>query len=241
MREYQRLKLWQRIFYQHLQAQSDQNRTSCPDPGTLASLIDDKLDAEERSLVINHIVSCPSCAAEIKIIIRSKKLRKSLIRRYSVRRFFRRLKYPDPGWAKRTGTRIFKKNPAVIAVVLSAILLVSVFIILNKRNVATTGPMRGAADISLETHSPKKFGRYSPSSLTFRWDEIERAEYYLIEVFTSDLKRIWKSEKIFKNRYLPPDRMKILLNKRDKYYWIVTATLSSGITIESNLSEFFIR
>ena len=86
---------------------------------------------------------------------------------------------------------------------------------------------------------PKKVCR--PSSLEFRWQEVESTEYYVVEIFDSSLKRVWESDRVRGRRYIPPQKLKILLTAPGSYFWSATAVLRNGARIESVMTEFRIK
>ena len=238
----QNFKTIQKLYYEYVQDESDPKRNTCPAPEILANLISNKISSKEKSFIISHILSCVYCSSEIKVLIKSIELQKSLRRKYNIVFFFKRIKYPDIAWKKKAFTLFAKHKLAKVTAILSFIvILLSAILFFNQKHNAIYGPSRGASTLSVQTYSPKINSVYSISALKFSWNEIEKTEYYTIEIFNSDLSRIWQSKKIHTNKLLPSEQLKILLDRSGKYYWIVTAKLISGISIESNLVEFYIK
>jgi hypothetical protein len=235
------LRSIQKQYYTYVQSRSDPARSSCPAPEILSSLVNDRLSLEEKSNTMHHAMSCVFCLQEIKIILKSTKMEKTVRKEYLLARLFRRFKFTYRAQTKIISSLVNKKNWAAFssAILIFTIIFTTTFFIKDK--VLFQGPTRGTANIFIKTSSPKKHTSISISSLEFHWEEIEKSDHYFIEIFNSDLKRIWKSDKIKKNIYIPHQELKLILNRKGKYYWMVTAKLISGISIESTLSDFHMK
>ena len=82
---------------------------------------------------------------------------------------------------------------------------------------------------------------YLITDLRFNWEKIPNTIHYSIEIFDSTLYPIWKREKILLNQI---DTLQELIKELDEgqtYFWMVTAFLSNGDKIESQLEKFTIK
>jgi hypothetical protein len=83
--------------------------------------------------------------------------------------------------------------------------------------------------------------KISRPSLIFRWKNVERSEYYVLELFDKTLAPIWESEKIETNELALPGEIAESLAVNETYFWMVSASLPGGEKISSRLEEFIIK
>ena len=94
-----------------------------------------------------------------------------------------------------------------------------------------------STQVSIELFSP--IGSYrSLAPLFFEWRNLPEADFYLLELYGSDLLPLWSSPKLAVNRFLLPDDVARRLLKDTPYYWMVTAFSRNEKFADSNLVPF---
>jgi hypothetical protein len=213
-----------------------------PDIETLADYAGGRLedDATRR-----HVEGCPRCRLEARRLVRFERLEadEDLLREANWPEAQRRLdrafrgnvlpevladrsprpaghpaKVPVPFWDR---WRLRWWAPVAAAV---AVLVVIVQIDRTRSPVTPAGdlgPVRGThvdtPDIILE----KPLGHLAGLPAVFEWRPQLKEEYYTIEVFTSDLKKIFEVDRVEGSRWVVSDSLKTLLQEDTVYLWSV--------------------
>jgi hypothetical protein len=74
--------------------------------------------------------------------------------------------------------------------------------------------------------------------LVFRWEEVSRPDYYIIEIFDDSLRPFWKSAQLTGISYELPSPVKEKMERGKSYFWMLTAFSKSGTKTESSLEVF---
>jgi hypothetical protein len=78
------------------------------------------------------------------------------------------------------------------------------------------------------------------SNIVFTWSQNELVEYFILEIFDERLMLIWRSQKLFENRFLIPPKLANEWNSNKYYFWIVSGFTKTEEIIESPLMKFLL-
>ena len=107
------------------------------------------------------------------------------------------------------------------------------------KNISEERKYRGAESRSVMLITPNKKTTLK-TQLEFEWEHVQNSDYFILEIFDESLYPIWNSDKITVNHTLLSEEITNRLLKQKTYYWMVTAFLSDGKTIESRLQGLVI-
>jgi hypothetical protein len=91
-----------------------------------------------------------------------------------------------------------------------------------RRPGADLGPVRGTPARAAEIELERPLGEVSDIPHVFVWNSSEKEDYYTLEVFTSDLDKVFEADRIRDTRWAATDSMRTLLREETVYLWSVT-------------------
>jgi hypothetical protein len=115
------------------------------------------------------------------------------------------------------------------------VVLISLFV----HNISEERKYRGTESQAVTLITPNKKAILK-KQLEFEWKHVKNSDYFILEIFDESLYPIWKSDKVTVNHTVLSTEITDRLLKQKTYYWMVTAFLSDGKTIESRLQNFVI-
>lgn len=205
---------------------TDDSRKNCLSPEKLIMLARGELSDTEKENSVIHISNCIFCSREIKEILKILQYEKKVINK-----------------AKRGRTKSKKnifgfnwKTAAITAVLI--LIAISSFFIANK--IMNSNVFRGENSQPLNLITPVDTYTSKPFPL-FKWTEVPKAGYYILELYDEFLEPIWESNKIYSTELTLPEKVVFSLSSNRDYYWMVTAYLRNRKTIESSLEKFVFR
>ena len=216
---------------------TSQTKTNCPSPKKLIALLRFELSDRKRSRVIDHLADCSTCAQEIKFINEiltaeknfDKEAAQIVTRKNQAPRkkgIFEKPPFPKLSWS----------SMSIVAVITTVILFSSMFFLIKTNKPA------------IERDSSFQLNQISPdntslnlSELSFQWENIPDTDYYMVEVYDDSLKKVWRSEEIPDNKFIPSAELKELLKKDTTYLWMVTSYSKTGKHVESDLTKFNVK
>jgi len=231
-------KLYKAYIMDHI----PQSRKDCPHPKEIINFFRLKLSENKKIKLIDHITTCCYCAQEFDFILQTlreqEKLNEEIANLLRSKNFKKelekRLKRDVPKLAKLKRIFFPVLSWKYILPFLMAAIIISVFIIFQKPEEIG---YRDEYIPQINLIEPIN-GKYIKFSSVFKWTEIKNSAYYILEIFDETLYPVWESDKILKNHLILPKEEAKKLIKNKSYFWMVTAFLSDGKKIESNLEEF---
>jgi len=218
-------------------------KNKCPTPNEILKCLRLESSKKQKIKIIDHLAQCFYCAQEFKFsleILRSEKkllheINKSLANKNE--ELSNQTESQENLNRKKNQKKLFLqlslKYVCMLIISIIIISLASILILKNSENNKYRG-ISSSPIILIEPNKKKVF----KSTLLFKWSEIKESNYYIVELFNEALFPIWKSDKIFENQTSLSDEISKKLTENKTYFWMVTAYLSSGKNIESELEEF---
>jgi hypothetical protein len=123
---------------------------------------------------------------------------------------------------------------------LLAALCIVGFLVLRLVILRSPEKYRAASDSRVELLEPTQ-QEVSRQALVFRWQPVQGAEHYVVEVFDEALSPVWKSPPQLETRIVPPEQVARGLVSRKSYSWVVSAYFPGGDKWLSTLEEFSLR
>jgi len=219
------------LYMDYLEDKPSVPRAKCPSPQDITACLRGGSSVNKRNRIIDHVFQCADCHKEFELILELVREEKSLIhdlntiiqekKQRRAKKSFRFLTF-RPAWIYGF---IF-----VIGVVLISMLV---------HNISEERKYRGAESHSVTLITPNKKVALE-KQLEFKWNHVQNSDYYILEIFDESLSPIWESDHITVNHASISETITNKLLKQKRYYWMVTAFLSDGKTIESRLQDFVI-
>ena len=211
--------------------QKPASRRDCPSPKRMIRLLTSRCSAREGSKLVDHISLCSDCAGEFGFLteaIRSKRVLVGDIENW----------LGNGQKAEPRQPHLFRYSWG-IASLLAAFFIVG-FIVLRLVVLRSPERYRTASDARVALLEPVA-QKVSRQSLNFRWQPVQGAEHYVVEVFDEALAPIWKSPPLLETRSVPPDQLARGLALGKSYFWLVSAYFPGGDRWLSPLEEFTLK
>jgi hypothetical protein len=221
-----------KLYKGYLEDQFLGSRDKCPSPQDFIAHLRDACSKKKKNQIIDHVTQCPECLEELKFVLKT-------IREEE--KFISDLKdlIPENKQSKKN-----KYYPQLISfrplwiyglIIISGAVLISHLV----RNISQQEKYRGNVARSVTLISPTHKTEQK-TQMGFKWEDVQESDYFILEIFDESLYPVWTSDKIKENYARLSEEITGILIKDKIYYWMVTAFLSDGKTIESRLQEFFI-
>jgi len=217
------------LYRDYLEDKAPVSTSKCPSPQDMTALIRSENSKKGSAQIIDHIFECTSCREEFEFALETIREEKKFIHDLSTIVQERLL-------VKKTKTgQLF---PLRLSWLYSLLLIIGIFMItFLVKNISEERKYRGGDSHTVMLLSPKK--KTSPrKQLKFIWRHIQNSDYYILEIFDESLYPIWKSDKITANHAVIPETIANKLKEQKTHFWMVTAFLADGKTIESRLQNF---
>lgn len=206
--------------------QTDESRKSCLSPEKLMLLARGELSDKEKEDSLKHIIDCIYCSQEMKEILKILHYEKQIVADLTNKRRNTKKIYLGLNW----------KTTAAAAVLL--FFIVSSFFLVNR--IKHSNSFRGGSSSILNLIEP--VDTYTSKAFPiFKWNEVEKTEYYILEIYDEFLIPLWESSKLHHPKLQLQEEVVYSLSSNTVYYWMVTAHLNNGKTIESSLEKFVFR
>jgi hypothetical protein len=225
---------------------SDRSAGQHPDVDVLASYVAGLLDKEENEITRRHVEECQICRLETKRMERFEKIDSDAAlleeaewetARFALERRFHESVLPQvlPGEAERgpVAERIAAKKRfwsrwqvrwlAPVAAAAAVVLVVLQMDRAHPPSVDDLGPMRGTTTESAEVFVVSPVGEIGEFPRVFSWRSDRLHDYYTVEIFASDLSKMFEVDGITERRWVPSDSLISLLKLDTVYLWSVTA------------------
>ena len=217
------------LFRNYLKDRFPVSRAKCPLPEDITACLRGNISKKRRNQIIDHIFNCAYCHEEFEFAF--KILREE-------EKFINDLSTIVKEKKRSEEKKYFQFFPFRQSWLYSLILIIAVAMLtLLVKDMTEERRYRGAnaLSITLVTPDQKVILR---NQLKFEWENIQNSDYYILEVFDESLYPIWKSNKITVNSTLLSKEITNRLIKHKTYYWMITAILRDGKSIESRLQDF---
>lgn len=226
-----------KLYRSYISEKISLSRQNCPSTKGILRLFSSNLSEKQKTKIIDHISCCHYCSQEFEFILNTKRQEKKLIGEIedlfhsaaetisaNTEEKRHRFSWPKLSW-KYVSLLAF-----LTAIIASLFVIIFIFHQHQKE-------YRSQYQMSFKLIQPLN-NKYSKSSLTFEWQKIERADYYLLELFDQSLMPVWKSKKIHKTKIFLPRNIVDSLKENKMYFWMVTAYFPDGQKIESRIEAF---
>jgi len=181
----------------------------------------------KKMKLVDHLSNCADCFHGFNIILNLRRDQEDFA--HSVSRIV--LTY-DPTYKATDlpprGISFARLSSALVGVSLVFISLVIIFNSWKLTQVTRTGirPVRIIQPISAHKY---------PSLLLFKWQNMEGADSYVLELFNDQLMPIWQSPRLQTVQISLPDNIYRQLDVNREYYWMITAYYQKAKLGESEL------
>jgi hypothetical protein len=219
------------LYMDYLEDKSPVSKVKCPSSQDIAACLRGERSRNKKNQIIDHIFQCDYCHEEFELILESIREEKKFI--HYLNTIIKEKKQRK--WKK--SYKLHKFRPAWIYgfIFVVGVILISVFVY----NISEERQYRGAESHSVTLIAPNKKVSLE-KQLEFKWNHVQNSDYYILEIFDESLYPIWESDKIKRDHTSLSEEITVKFLKQKTYYWMVTAFLSDGKTIESRLQDFAI-
>lgn len=206
----------------------------------IASFIDNRLEANEKSIIIEHIVQCDSCynqLLETYFIVNDKtdKSKLKLDERIKKEALSFGLQYASTADSIKINFRK-KRARLSFAVIFTAVILFVLFTLNRKEDEIQFRDSSGKTTLDLIT--PPEYAPINNKKLFFEWEKINYVLTYRIKVY-DELGRVMVDTSVENNSIDLTGKLNI--SKSAKYFWDVNAIFSDGQVINSKLNAFTVK
>jgi len=222
------------------------SREECPPPEAILQVLEKSIAIEKREKVIDHIVKCAYCLQEFELLLGFVRGENEMAEEISSFLEGKVGGAPPPRKKPKIGARISRLSPQFfstwrIAAVSMAMIIIAglLLILINPILKPALDKERGKARAQVRLLSPLR-GQTGALPLVFRWQEVEGAELYQMEVFDKSLLLLWRSPQIEEHTLELPTAIMKTLEENTVYFWMVTAFFPDGIEKESQLGTFIL-
>ncbi|NOR11713.1 MAG: hypothetical protein GQ545_00505 [Candidatus Aminicenantes bacterium] len=220
------------LYKSYLEDRLPVSRAKCPSPQDITACLRGEGLKNRRNRIIDHIFQCAYCHEEFEFILKTIREEKKFIHDLSSitkekkhrekNKFFYQLLPLHPAWMYGL-------------IFITGVVMISLLV----KNISEERKYRGTESRSVTLITPNKKTTLK-TQLEFEWKHVQNSDYFILEIFDESLYPIWKSDKITVNHTLLSEEITNRLLKQKTYYWMVTAFLSDGKTIESRLQDLVI-
>jgi hypothetical protein len=219
------------LYMDYLEDKPPVSRSKCPSPRDITVCLRGGSSKSKRNQIIDHIFQCVYCQEEFELIL-------EILR--EEKRFINDLSTIIQEKTQRKENKFFKFHTFRPAWIYGFVFVIgAVLISLFVHNISEERKYRGTETHSVTLITPNKYAILK-KHLKFEWKHVQNSDYYILEIFDDSLYPIWTSEKITVNHTSLSKEITNRLLKQKTYYWMVTAFLSDGKTIESRLQGLVI-
>ena len=219
------------LYRNYLEDKLPSSRAKCPLPEDITACLRGESSKKRRNQIIDHIHYCAYCHEEFEFALETLRAEKKFI--YDLDTIFQEKKC-------RKKNILIQLLPFRPSWLYSLIIITGVVIItLLVKNITDEHKYRGTESPSIMLITPNKKITLK-GQLKFEWEDVQNTDYYILEIFDESLYPIWRSNKITNNYSSLPEEIIRGFLKNKTYYWMVTAFISDGKTIESRLKDFII-
>jgi len=212
-----------------------------PDIDVLANYIAGQLNEDQTRTTRKHVESCSVCQLEMKRMGRFEQIDSDTAlgeeagwetAKLQLERGFREKVLPEvvePAPSEAPGRKAYRTRsiwgrwqlrwlaPAAAA---AAVLLV--IFQLDRTSVDDLGPMRGPTTEAAKISNLVPSGEIGQLPAVFTWQSSRDNDHYTIEIFTSDLSKIFETTGIKEAQWATTDSLSSLLKLETLYLWSVT-------------------
>lgn len=219
------------LYRSYLEDRLPVSRSKCPSPQDIIECLRAESSIKRKNSILDHIFSCAYCHDEFEFALETIREEEKFIHDLStiIQKKRRRI--------ENKYVQFHQFRPAWIFgfIFIIGVALISLFL----HNISEERKYRGAQPHSVTLVTPNENTILKPL-FEFEWKHIQNSEYYILEIFDESLYPTWRSDKITVNHILLSREITNRLLKQKTYYWMVTAFLPDGKTIESRLQDFVI-
>ena len=216
---------------------SDDTTRDHPGIEKLAGLNDGRLDNNEAETIRAHVDSCSDCRLEIKRLQRFERIEtdEELASDARWQSASSRLEeafhdniMPELGLKEATRERAVKipfwyrwRLQWLTPAVATAAAVIVIFAVIDRGPSVDQGPMRGPGVESAAILIEQPSGDITETPNLFSWKSSVESDFYTLEIFTADLKKIYTQREIPEARWIATDSLKTLLVTHTIYLWNV--------------------
>jgi hypothetical protein len=230
----------------HIRSHIPPSREGCPSKENILGVFEKSMPAKKKEEVIDHVVKCAYCLQEFELLL-------NLAREenWAVREISNLLE------EKVQDARLLGKKPKIwniifgssaqhhrlwrLAAVSLVLLIMTGFFLISIKSTfkPALDEERGKLGDQVRLISPIQ-GRTGTFPLVFRWQKVQGAKLYQLEIFDGALLPLWKSPQIVDSFYRLTPEVAELIEKNKVYFWMVAAFLPNGGKKESPLERFIL-
>jgi hypothetical protein len=206
----------------------------CPRSEDLAQLVEGRLGRKARARTMEHVANCADCARVVHSLLRLSGEVDKLTQVADADRG----RSSRPFHARESIAMLMERRWLAYTALAMAfgLAVVSFFLLRHPEQPAIRGMDR--AEIKLV--SPKSGEAIESPDITFRWEAVNKASRYVVDLFGASLEKIESSEATSSLFYVLPADVGRKLVAGGNYFWRVTAIMEDGQETVSKLSEFLV-
>jgi len=226
----------QRLYQAYVMEKTSISRKDCPSPKQIVNLFRFKNSKRQKTKILDHIGHCYYCTQEFKYILATLRHEREIKHAINNLLTLKKEKNNTKGILKKLSfSRLSWKYASIVT---GIIFFVSVFSIISVK-FSEKLEYRGTYSPQIKLTEPIN-KTYSKSSLIFKWNKIKNSDHCILEIFSDSLYPVWKSNKIFNNQIVLPEKISKNL-KNTSYFWMITAFLPNGEEVESRIEKFIVK
>jgi hypothetical protein len=219
------------LYKSYLEDKIPGSRAKCPLPEGITACLRGESSKKRKNQIIDHIFHCVYCNEEFEFALETIREERKFIQNLDA------IMQKKKNKKEYNFFQFFLFRPTWLN---SLILIIGIVLVtLLVKNIAEDHKFRGAESKSVMLIAPNKKTTLQ-AQIEFEWKDVQNSDYYILEIFDESLFPIWKSSEITANHTLLPKEISNRFFEHKTYYWMVTAYLSDGKTIESRLLDFVI-
>jgi hypothetical protein len=220
-------------------------RKKCRERNAVIKVFLDETGTDAKFKYLDHIFNCPQCSRDFDALLEVWRGEESILKdvekkaltkekenriRKLAAHELKKLK------ARRGSGKLLPLSPPKIlaaAAGIIAVVLISWFSFDNPGNIVIE---RNSQSRVFDVIAP--IGPVADNGIVFRWNSIEEARTYSLEILDQGLEPFYRSRDITQNRFTLPGDIFSRLEKNKNYYWKVIAEVGANQKIESELGKF---
>jgi len=205
-------------------------RNGCPTPEEIIQSFDPQTTIEFKKKIIDHISHCPACQREFELIKNSyqlvKEIEDKILRKRNITHFCRQIKLAISSF--------FFSRKLVTASLIILFSILGLYILINyQRNLETR---RGEINLR-QADLIEEIKLSGEPSIKLRWNPVNSALFYRIEIFDENMELIWESPSQTETILNLPDNLVNIIKNKKFFFWQLITYLNDKRFIESQVKK----
>jgi len=222
-----------RLFRSYVTMRTPGNRVGCPSPESLLSFFISRSRTRKKLKIVDHLTNCSACAREFELLLDIQRYQDHLVPQIREASHAGQ-SFITPASPIHTIGHFWRISP-IVAGALFVVASLLIVIRESERPVGVRATFSSIVLVQPDLQHPASF------PLMFKWEEVEGAETYILELYDETLLPIWKSPGIASPPVTIPEDLAHRLQLNKPYFWMITAYHNKEKLAESALTWFIVR